>query len=472
LRTFFPSFIKHSTVKKLAAIILAAGKGTRMKSSLPKVLHEIADRPMVFYPAEVALNMKCQSLVMVIGHGGEQIRDRLKSVKKIQYVLQKDQSGSAHAVLMTEPAFKNFEGDVLILSGDVPLLQSEMIRQLLECHQTEQNALTIATLKLSDPTGYGRVVRDSEGRVLKIVEETDTTEEERKINEVNGGLYVAKLPLLFEALKKVKKNPIKKEYYFTDLPVILQEMGHRVGGFLVEDSTELLGVNTRWDLAVAERMMQQRIQKKWMLSGVTIISPERTTIHSEVEIGEEGVIYPGAELLGKTKIGRGCVIEQGVILKDMVLEDRVTVKAYSYLEGSMVESEAVIGPFARIRPESRVSKKARIGNFVELKKTVLGEGSKANHLSYLGDAVIGKDVNVGAGTITCNYDGDKKYQTHIEDRVFIGSDTQLVAPVRVGKESYVGAGTTITKNVPAGSLALSREEQKNILGYSKKKKKK
>ncbi len=454
----------------LSAILLAAGKGTRMKSCLPKVLHEIAGKPLMSYPLALALQLKCKPIVAVVGHEAKLIQKQFESNPAISFALQTSQLGSAHAVLCAEKALKNFTGDVLILSGDVPLLTCKTLERILTLHQTEKNALTIGSFKTNSPTGYGRILRDSEGRVLKIIEETDLSEAQRKISEVNGGLYVAKADLLFKTLKEVKKNSVKNEYYFTDLVALLSEKEMRVGACILEDSSELMGVNTRVELAQAEEKMQERLQKKWMLSGVTFLAPHRTAIHTEVRIESDTVIHPDVALLGKTKIGKECVLEQGVILQDTVLKNRVTIRAYSNLEKSLVEDDAVIGPFARLRPETQVGKNCRVGNFVELKKTKLGEGSKANHLSYLGDAVIGKAVNVGAGTITCNYDGVHKFKTKIEDGAFIGSDTQLVAPVKVGKKAYVGAGTTVTKNVPEGALAVSRVEQKNIVGYSRNKK--
>jgi bifunctional UDP-N-acetylglucosamine pyrophosphorylase / glucosamine-1-phosphate N-acetyltransferase len=460
-------------MSRLAAIILAAGKGTRMKSSSdrPKVLYEIAGRPMVHYPLEIARRLKCDPIVMVVGQGGEEVRNRFSGTPRVRFARQRQQLGSAHAVLAAESLLKGFQGEALILSGDVPLIREETVQELLRFHRSSPRALTLASFKTKTPAGYGRVIRDGQGRVFKIVEETDLTEEERKVEEVNGGLYVARLPVLFKALKRIRKNPVKKEFYFTDLPPVLNEMKEEVGGRLLEDPAELMGVNNRWELAAAERLMQERIQKEWMLSGVSLLTPHRTVIQTEVKIGPDTVLHPDVALLGKTRVGKGCVLEQGVILQDAILGDHVIIRAYSHVEKSAVDSGAAIGPFARIRPDSKIGKDSRVGNFVELKKTSLGEGSKANHLSYLGDARIGRDVNIGAGTITCNYDGVKKYPTKIEDGVFIGSDTQLVAPVKVGKKAYIGAGTTVTKDVPPQALALSRVEQKNIPGYMKRKKK-
>ncbi len=443
-----------------------------MKSEKPKVLHEVLGLPMIHYPVQCASALRCDPIVLVVGHGaGHVIADLRPRFPKLRYALQKEQLGSAHAVLSAASLLKNFKGDLLILSGDVPLLRLETLRALLRRHQSRKQALTLATFITEDPYGYGRVIREKNGSVLRVVEESDLTPDERKIEEVNAGLYVVKASLLWKALKRIPKNPIKKEYYFTELPRVLYEMGETVGAFEVEDETELMGVNTRWELARAQQILQVRLQHQQALNGVTIQAPHRTIIEPQVKIGADTVLGPDTSLLGNTQIGKNCVIEQGSILKDMVLKDSVTIRAYSHLEKSIVETGAIIGPFARIRPESIVQKNAHVGNFTELKKTTLGEGSKANHLSYLGDAKIGKNVNIGAGTITCNYDGVHKYPTILEDGVFVGSDTQLVAPVRVKKNAYIGAGTTVTKEVPAKALAVSRVPQKNILSGRRKKKK-
>ncbi len=453
--------------KKRCAIILAAGQGTRMKSKLPKVLHTVAGLPMLRYPVDLALALGCSPVVIVVGHGQEQVREAFKDYP-VTFVSQSQQLGSAHAVLCAETALKKFSGNALILSGDVPLLQARTVKTLLQEHEKKTPALMLASFKTKTPRGYGRILRDLGGDVLQVIEETDLSETERSIEEVNGGLYIAELPLLFQALKEIKKNPIKKEYYFTDLPVLLRKQGKNVAAFCVDSAKDLMGVNTRLELASAERLMQDRLRNHWMQEGVSFVSPETVRLSAEVKLSSDIVLEPNVSLLGKTKIGEACVIEQGAILHNAMLHKNVRVRAYSYLESCVVENDAVIGPFARIRPESLIKEKAHVGNFVELKKTVLGKGSKANHLSYLGDAIIGEKVNVGAGTITCNYDGVNKYKTQIESGVFIGSDTQLVAPVKVGKNAYIGAGTTVTKNVPPDALAISRPEQKNILGYSKK----
>lgn len=459
-------------MKKLASIILAAGKGTRMKSSLPKVLHEVGGLPMVQYPLEIMLGMKANPVVMVIGHSADLVKERFKDFNKLEFAKQEKQLGSAHAVLAAHKALKGFEGDVVILSGDVPLVSQVSVERLLRFHHENQNALSLASFRLKKPTGYGRVIRDLSGGVIKIVEESDLSIEEKTVEEVNGGLYIAKAPLLFKALEKIKPNPIKNEYYFTDLPQIFHQMGYGVGALLIEDYSELSGVNSRLDLANAEQVLQSRLREKWMMEGVTFLHAPSTFLHAKVEIGQDSILHPGAELRGSTHLGKACVVESGAIIIDSQIADQVTIRAYSHLEKCKIETGAIVGPFARIRPESVIRKNAHVGNFVELKKTSLGEGSKANHLSYLGDAHIGNQVNIGAGTITCNYDGVNKFQTQIESGVFIGSDTQLVAPVKIGKGAYIGAGSTITKNVPAEALALTRVEQTHIAGYSKKKKRK
>ncbi len=466
-------FYKARLMKKRAAILLAAGKGTRMKSAsgLPKVLHEVGGDPLLAYPLQIALELHCDPIVIVVGHGGEKVRDRFKRHPHVYFSHQKQQLGSAHAVLSAQKALQNFEGDVLILSGDVPLIQKKTIQQILKIHQQQKNTLSLGSFKTKNPQGYGRVLRREDGKVLQIIEQGDLTDDQLNLDEVNGGIYIAQASLLFATLKKIKKNPKKNEFFFTDLPFLLNRMGHSVGAVLISDPTELMGVNTRLELSHAEEVLQERIRRQWMLDGVTMLAPHRTQIHSQVQLSSDCEIHPDVALLGATRVGEGCVIEQGAILKNVVLGSKVIIHAYSHLENCKVESEAVLGPFARIRPDTLIKKKARVGNFVELKKTILGEGSKANHLSYLGDASIGKGVNIGAGTITCNYDGVHKFKTVIEDGAFIGSDTQLVAPVHVGKQAYVGAGTTITQDVPASALAISRTPQKHVLGYAQRKKK-
>ncbi|MBF0492506.1 MAG: bifunctional UDP-N-acetylglucosamine diphosphorylase/glucosamine-1-phosphate N-acetyltransferase GlmU [Deltaproteobacteria bacterium] len=457
-------------MKNLSAIILAAGKGTRMKSALPKVLHPLCGKPMLAYPIEALQQIKCPKIVLVVGHQAEEVQKKTETYKGLFYALQNQQLGSGHAVLAAEQTLKKESGDCFILSGDAPLITSQTLKKILKLHQKNKHALTLATFKTHLPKGYGRIVRNAKGLVERIVEESDLVAEQASINEVNAGLYVATLPLLFEALKKIKKNPLKHEYYFTDLLQILRKESHSVGSFLLDNSEELQGVNSKLELSQAEEKMLTRIRSHWMLNGVSLQNPESIYIENGVKISQDVTLAANVRLEGKTQIGSGCIIEQGALLKNTILKQNVKIKAYSYLEESIVEDKAAVGPFAHLRPGSHLGKSSKVGNFVELKKTQLGEGSKASHLSYIGDARIGKNVNIGAGTITCNYDGKNKFQTILEDDVFIGSDTQLVAPVKVGKGAYIGAGTTVTKEVPEGSLAISRCAQKNILGYGKRKK--
>ncbi|MBL7686199.1 MAG: bifunctional UDP-N-acetylglucosamine diphosphorylase/glucosamine-1-phosphate N-acetyltransferase GlmU, partial [Deltaproteobacteria bacterium] len=375
----------------MAAIILAAGKGTRMKSpsGKSKVLFEVAGKPMLQYPLEVAQQLGCNLTVIVVGHSAEAIEQRFGSWKKVEFALQKQQLGSAHAVLAAQKALKGFKGDVVILSGDVPRVKLQTVQSLLKKHRQEKNALTLATFIAENPTGYGRVLCQDSHLVEQIIEEGDLSEDQKEIQEVNAGLYVASAPLLFEALLKIKKNPKKQEFYFTDLPAVLRKMKKRVGKMRLIDSSELQGVNTRAELAQVEAHLQNELRHFWMLEGVSMKDPARVYLESCVKLSSDVEIGLDVSLHGNSQIGVGCQLGQGVILKNVILKEGVKIHPYSHLENCVVESEAVVGPFARIRPDSKVERKAHVGNFVELKKTVLGEGSKANHLSYLGDALIG-----------------------------------------------------------------------------------
>ncbi len=456
-------------MNKISAIVLAAGKGTRMKSSLPKVLHPLGGKALLHYPLSALEKFHCEKIVIVIGHQADEVKAATQGNSYL-YALQEEQLGSGHAVLSAENALKDFEGSCFILSGDAPLITSESLTKLLEHHEKNQNALTLASFKTPNPKGYGRIIRDAQNHFSKIVEESDLQNEEAKIEEVNGGLYLARCPLLFEMLKKIKKNPNKGEYYLTDLPALLMAQNEKVGVFEMNNAKELQGVNSKLELSQAEYEMQKRIREKWMLAGVSMQNPESIYIEEGVELDADVTLEAQVRLEGKTKIVSGSRIHQGAILKDSFLAENVEIKPYCFIQEAHIEANASVGPFAHLRPGTHLGKKSKVGNFVEIKKTKLGEGSKASHLSYLGDAIIGKNVNIGAGTITCNYDGKNKFETILEDDVFVGSDTQFVAPVKVGKGATIGAGTTVTKEVPEGALAVSRLEQKNIEAYSLKKK--
>ncbi len=449
----------------LDVIILAAGLGTRMKSSTIKILHRAAGRPIISYVLDLAAPLCDQLPVLVIGHQRDEVKAAVGN--RARFTVQEEQLGTGHAVLQAADAVKGKR--VLILSGDVPLTRTETLEKLIEAHERSGNALTLMTMKLDEPGMYGRIIRDQKGTVVKIVEAKDASRDEKRVNEVNAGIYVFETEHLFDNLRKLSASNAQREYYLTDLIAALRNAGHRVGAIVAENPVEALGVNSRADLALVEAEIQRRVVEKLMRDGVTFRNPSTVVIDSTVSIGNDTVIYPFVTLEGTTAIGSGCVIEPGVHLQDVTIGQNVHVKTGTVAEGAEIGDEALVGPYAHLRPGTKLGKHVKVGNFVETKKAVFGEGAKASHLSYIGDAEIGADVNIGAGTITCNYDGVQKHKTVLEDDVFIGSDTQLVAPVRVGRGAYVGAGSTITKDVPPDSLALSRVPQKVVEGWAARK---
>jgi bifunctional UDP-N-acetylglucosamine pyrophosphorylase / glucosamine-1-phosphate N-acetyltransferase len=449
----------------LEVIILAAGLGTRMKSATVKVLHRAAGRPIIDYVVDLATQISGKPPVVIIGHQRQAVQKWLGD--RARYAVQEEQLGTGHAVLQAAKILeKGGARNILILSGDVPLTRAETLQRLIEEHERSKNALTLLTMKLPDPAMYGRIVRDSSGAVVKIVEAKDAGDAEKKVDEVNAGIYVFGNEHLFDNLRKLSSHNAQGEYYLTDLLSMLRKSGKRVGAMIVDDPVEALGVNSRSELATVEEAIQRRVVEKLMRDGVTFRNPATVVIDSMVSIGADTVVYPFVTLEGTTKVGRECVIEPGVHLHNVTVGDHVHLKSGSVAEDAVIEDEATIGPYAHLRPGTQLGKHVKVGNFVETKKAIFGEGSKASHLSYIGDADVGADVNIGAGTITCNYDGVNKQKTIIEDGVFIGSDTQLVAPVRIGRGAYVGAGSTITKDVPPDSLALSRVPQKVIEGWA------
>lgn len=452
-------------MKGLNIIIMAAGNSTRLKSRLTKVMQPLCGRPLIDHILRTARGLRPKKICLVVGNDKETLMEHLRGQKDLNFAHQRERRGTAHAAQIGLKALGNVSGPVLVLSGDVPLLKPETLKRLLRLGAARP--LSLVTAVLADPFGYGRLLRDGEGRVYGIVEEKNASPEEKQINEINAGIYCIDAAFFRRALAKVKPDPIKKEYYLTDVVGIAVGEGIPVHTVPAEDSREILGVNTRSELAYLQQIRRGELIAGHLENGVGMEDPSTVYIDEGVSIGEDTYLGPGVHLKGRSNIGKSCRIEPGCVLVDAELGDEVQVKAYSHLQDCKVKARAILGPFARIRPGSVVEEEAHVGNFVELKKTRLGAGSKANHLSYLGDAVIGKGVNVGAGTITCNYDGKNKFQTRLEDGVFVGSDTQLVAPVRVGKGAYIGAGTTVTKNVPAGALAVSRVEQKNIKNYKK-----
>lgn len=450
---------------RFAAVVLAAGQSTRLKSKRSKVLHMLAGRPVVSYPIGAARRAGAERIVVVRGPAQEDLRLYLKG-EGVRDAVQKRAQGTADAALSAKGALSSFDGYVLILCGDAPLIQPETIRRFLSEMEKSKSTLGVVTMSLADPSGYGRMVRDLEGRVVKIVEHRDASENERRICEVNSGVICAERAWLFKSLRGVGKDNAKGEFYLTDLVHLAVGQGREVLGFMAGPSEDFLGINTRVELSEAQRIMRARINRGLQLSGVGIDDGESTFVDAGVEVGADTTIMPFSFLLGKTKVGADCVIENGVVLRDAVVGDGVHIKAYSVIEESSLSDRAVVGPFARIRPGSKVGRGSRVGNFVELKKTDLGEGAKANHLTYLGDAVVGARANIGCGTITCNYDGRDKHRTVIGAEAFVGSDVQFVAPVSIGRGSVIGAGSTIVEDVPAGALSLSRAEQKTVAGYA------
>lgn len=451
---------------EFVAVILAGGHGTRMKSRTPKALHRVLGRPMVAHVIRAAAQSGCSRAVVVEKDGAiSNVMGTSVDGFPVTYAAQDVPLGTGDAVRCTLPHLRA-EDVVVILNADLPCITADAIRRLMQAHIPQ--SLVVATSRCDDPGGYGRIVR-SENRVVAIVEAKDATDEQLAIQEVNQGLYVVGGDVLAELIPQLGNSNAQGEFYLTDLVHLLAQSGRPADGIEFDNSGELMGVNDRVQLAEADASLRGRVLKHHMEQGVTIEDPARTVVEDSVEIGADTVLEVDVTLRGATRIGRGCHIGQGSILTNAVVGNNVTVLPYSIMDDAVVDDGARVGPFARLRPGSHLCAGSRVGNFVELKKTRLGAGSKANHLSYLGDAEIGEGVNVGAGTITCNYDGTHKYKTVMEDGVFIGSDTQIVAPVTVGKGAYVGAGTTVTEDVPAGALAISRTPQVNKEGWVERK---
>jgi bifunctional UDP-N-acetylglucosamine pyrophosphorylase/glucosamine-1-phosphate N-acetyltransferase len=451
-------------------VILAAGQGTRMKSALPKVLHRVAGRSLVEHVLRTAAAVSPATTTLVVGHQADAVRQHLRERADLRYVVQEPQLGTAHALQQAAPTLEGCSGTVLLLSGDVPLLRPVTLQRLVAAHRTAHAAATVVTAVVERPYGYGRIIR-TDGRIARIVEERDASPAERQVREINSGIYAFDLaPQLFDALGAIKPRNEQREYYVTDLIAIYRRRKRPVETFVVDDPGEIRGVNSRTELAEVSANMRQTKNEELMAAGVTLIDPATTYIDPDVEVGPDTVIHPGVVIQGHTRIGAACEIHASVRIADTEIADRVTVHNFCLIIGARVAEGASIGPFAHLRPETQVGEKAKIGNFVELKKTSMGAGSKANHLSYLGDTTVGPNVNVGAGTITCNYDGKKKHQTVIEEGAFIGSDSQLIAPVTIGRGAYVGSGTTVREDVPPGALAVSAGKQRNIEGWVERKK--
>jgi len=449
-------------------VVLAAGHGTRMKSSLPKVLHRVPGGPMLDSVIRTAEALSPETLTIVVGHGADAVRSHLND-RHVQFALQQPQLGTAHALLQAAPLLTGKSGTLVLLSGDVPLLTTATLNSLVSIHCGERAAATVVTATVERPFGYGRIVR-VDGEVARIVEERDASPAERQIREINSGIYAFDMGPLFEALRGIASQNAQGEYYLTDLIAIYRRRKLLVKSVLIDDPQEVRGVNSRTELAEVSRLVRQKKNEELMASGVTLVDPAATYIDPDVEIGADTVIHPGVIIEGRTRVGTACEIHAHVKITDTEIGDNVTINSFSLITGARIDAGASVGPFAHLRPETVVGEGAKIGNFVELKKTTLGPHSKANHLSYLGNATIGTKVNVGAGTITCNYDGEHKHETVIEDGAFIGSDSQLIAPVRVGKGAYVAAGSSITEDVPAGALGIARGRQSVVNGWVERRK--
>lgn len=452
-------------MEQLKAIILAAGEGTRMKSKKPKVLHEIMHKPMVEYVIDTAKDCGAEAVCVVVGHKAEMVEEAIRR-EDVTFALQTERKGTGHAVKMAGD-FIEENKDILILYGDTPLITGETLKKVIADHREKQNAVTVVSALVEDPTGYGRIIRDGNGKFVKSVEHKDATEAERAVKEINTGLYVFAGGALNSALGRLKNDNAQGEYYLPDCLEILLGDGKNVGAYTAADETEFFGVNSRVQLAEAAVIMQKRINRRHMENGVTIADPEHTYIGPEVEIGMDTVILPGCWIEGKTVIGEDCEIGPNARLTDMRLGDGIKFQTSTALE-SEIGSGTTVGPFAYIRPNCHIGEGVKVGDFVEVKNSNIGNGTKIPHLSYVGDTDAGEKINFGCGSIMVNYDGEKKHRTTIGDHVFVGCNVNLVAPVTVEKDSYIAAGSTITRDVPEDVLAVARARQTVIRGWKQK----
>lgn len=449
------------------SVILAAGMGTRMKSKMPKVLHKVCGKPLSKWVIDASKAAGADKVCAVVGHKAETVKEVLGDV--CEFALQAEQKGTGHAVMQAIDVIKNSKGEVVILNGDTPLITAETINKAIEYHKNNGNQATVITAILDDATGYGRIVRDNDGSVLKIVEQKDASEEEKKINEVNSGMYVFDAQSLVYALDKITPNNAQGEYYLTDTLEILLSAGKKIGGYAILDNDEIRGINDRVQLNEAEKIMQKRINEYHMRNGVTMRNPESVYIEDGVEIGNDTEICQNVTIKSGTKIGSDCVIGSGSMLDRAVIHDGVDVLSSVILE-SEVDEGTHVGPFAYIRPNCHVGKEVKVGDFVELKNSNIDDGTKISHLTYIGDSDVGKRVNFGCGTVTCNYDGKKKYRTTIGDDCFVGCNTNFVSPINVGDGVYIAAGSTITEDIPENSLSIARARQVNKEGWKDKRK--
>ncbi|MBF0587639.1 MAG: bifunctional UDP-N-acetylglucosamine diphosphorylase/glucosamine-1-phosphate N-acetyltransferase GlmU [Magnetococcales bacterium] len=453
-----------------AVIILAAGQGTRMRSKRPKVLHHLAGQPLLYHVIQAARALDPQRMVVVVGHGADQVQSTFAGQPQIEWAIQDRQLGTGHAVQCALPALEGVDGDVLILNGDVPLIQSSALQTFLDAHRTDRRLVSVLSTTIDPPTGYGRIVRNEAGEFLRIVEEKDADNSTRVLTEINSGTYAVQLNFLRHALSTLSNNNAQGEYYLTDIissALNQHPSPHPTGCYLHPDFFSLSGVNNRRHLAALERAFRDRLVERLMDEGVTFIDPESCWLDADVNIGPDTVIHPNVILGPEVTIGANCTVGAFCHISRSRIGDECEILPFCHLDGATLEGGNPVGPYARLRPLAELAPNAKVGNFCEVKKARIGHGSKVNHLTYIGDATIGRGVNVGAGTITCNYDGANKHQTIIGDGAFIGSDVQMVAPVNVGAGAVIGAGTTVTKNVPDDALALSRPKQVHIPNWRK-----
>ena len=446
-------------------IILAAGRGTRMRSARPKVLHRLAGLPLIEHVVRAADRLRPGRLGLVVGHQAERVEAALSHRAPLAFARQDEQRGTGHALQQAEPLFAGVGGTLVVLSGDVPLIRPDTLERLVRAHDGANAAMTVLTATVPRPYGYGRIVR-ADGRLARIVEERDVSASQRRLKEINSGIYALDLPPLFDAIREIPPAGASNEIYLPDLVRIYRGRGLPVETAAVADPDEVRGINSQTELAEVKRIVRQTRNEELMAAGVTIEDPATTYVDMDVTVGSDTVIHPGVFLQGRTSVGARCELHAGVRIVDSTIGDDVTVRNHCVLQGATLSHGAQVGPFAHLRPGAVIGEAAKVGNFVEIKESSLGQGSKANHLSYLGDATIGEGVNVGAGTITCNYDGKRKHATTVGDRVFIGSGTQLVAPVTLGDDAYVGAGSCVTDDIPAGALAVARSRQVVKDGWS------